>query len=167
MQSVKTYQEKLFYNIQLSDRIPEDNFYRRLKGILDHRTKTKKKEYRASSLLYKVKEKRITVTYYREEYERNNARVYSGLGSRMKKMRQSRVEPVFGTLTQYLGMGKVNVRGIQGANKCMHMSATTYNLKKLLKYITNFSKSGAAMVGHFFNSIIGLLGLKINRYKPV
>ncbi len=42
------------------------------------------------------------------------------------------------------------------------MSATAYNLKKLLKYITNFGKSGAAMVGHSFNSIIGLLGLKIN-----
>ncbi len=64
-------------------------------------------------------------------------------------------------------MGKVNVRAIQGANKCIHMSATAYNLKKLLKYITNFSKSGAAMVGHSFNSIIGLLRLKINRYKPI
>lgn len=31
----KTYQEKLFVSFQLSNRIPSDNFYRRLKEILD------------------------------------------------------------------------------------------------------------------------------------
>jgi transposase len=31
----KDYQEKLYTNFQLSQRIPKDNFYRRLKGILD------------------------------------------------------------------------------------------------------------------------------------
>src|SRR6187551_2440234 len=35
MQGKKKYQEKLFTNFQLSDRVPEDNFYRRLKGQLD------------------------------------------------------------------------------------------------------------------------------------
>src|SRR5882672_8733738 len=35
MQGKKKYQEKLFTNFQLSDRVPEDNFYRRLKGELD------------------------------------------------------------------------------------------------------------------------------------
>jgi len=35
MQGRKNYQEKLFTNFQLSDRIPEDNFYRQLKGVLD------------------------------------------------------------------------------------------------------------------------------------
>lgn len=34
MQGKKTYQEKLFNNFQLSDRVPESNFYRRLKGVL-------------------------------------------------------------------------------------------------------------------------------------
>jgi len=31
----KTYQEKLFVSFQLSNRVPKDNFYRRLKAILD------------------------------------------------------------------------------------------------------------------------------------
>jgi transposase len=31
----KTYQEKLFVSFQLSNRIPRDNFYRRLKEVLD------------------------------------------------------------------------------------------------------------------------------------
>tara|TARA_B110000046_G_C12989146_1_gene397039 strand:+ start:186 stop:860 length:675 start_codon:yes stop_codon:yes gene_type:complete len=37
MQGKKNYQEKMFLNFQLSDRVPENNFYRRLKGTLDLR----------------------------------------------------------------------------------------------------------------------------------
>ena len=35
MQGKKHYQEKLFTDFRLSDRVPETNFYRRLKGVLD------------------------------------------------------------------------------------------------------------------------------------
>ncbi len=35
MQGKKDYQEKLFNSFQLSERIPKDNFYRRLKGVLE------------------------------------------------------------------------------------------------------------------------------------
>jgi transposase len=34
MQGKKDYQEKLFNNLQLSVRVPEHNFYRRLKAVL-------------------------------------------------------------------------------------------------------------------------------------
>ena len=34
MQGKKTYQEKLFNHFQLSNRVPESNFYRRLKEVL-------------------------------------------------------------------------------------------------------------------------------------
>ena len=116
-----------------------------VKHFLDSRTKTKKKEYRASKKLCigcairskclgKSQEKRITITAYRAEYERNNARVSSPLGRELKYTRQSRVEPVFGTLTQFLGMRKVNTKGIKQANKVMHMAAIAYNLKKYLKF---------------------------------
>src|SRR5476651_1506216 len=37
MQGKKTYQEKLFFNFQLSDYVPADNFYRRLNEQLDLR----------------------------------------------------------------------------------------------------------------------------------
>src|SRR5882757_255562 len=37
MQGKKHYQEKLFTNFQLSDRVPADNIYRKLKEILDLR----------------------------------------------------------------------------------------------------------------------------------
>jgi transposase len=35
MQGKKDYTEKLFLNFQLSDKVPEDNFYRKLKGLLN------------------------------------------------------------------------------------------------------------------------------------
>ncbi len=81
-------------------------------------------------------EKKIRITVYVDEYERNNKRVRSKYGRRMKGKRQSTVEPVFGTLTQFMGLRKINTIGIVGANKVMYMSATAYNLKKLLKFVS-------------------------------
>ena len=120
----------------------------------DYRTGTRKKEYRISSKICKgcrfkdsclgktAKEKKFSVTYYREEYERNNKRLQTAKGKAMKSKRQSTVEPVFGTLTQFMGLRKVNTIGIQQATKVMQLSATAYNLKKYLKFITNRVKSG-------------------------
>ena len=146
------------------------------KVFLDSRTKTKKKAYRASSkickgcplkesCLGKVNEKQFSVTYYRAEYERNIARVESPQGRYMKGKRQSTVEPVFGTLTQFMGMRKINTIGLGQANKCMHLSAIAYNLKKYLKFSKKRTKSGAvalalatlakSMLGHLFGFSIG------------
>jgi len=127
------------------------------KEFLDYRTKTKKKEYRARKhvcvgcsirercLGKSAQEKKFSVTYYRSEYERNIARVKSPQGSYMKGKRQSTVEPVFGTLTQFMGLRKINTIGIQQANKVMHLSAIAYNLKKYLKFTQKRVKSGAGM----------------------
>jgi len=120
----------------------------------DSRTGTKKKEYRISSKLCKAcrfkdkclgktaKEKKFNVTYYREEYERNNKRLQTAKGKAMKSKRQSTVEPVFGTLTQFMGLRKVNTIGVQQANKVMQLSAAAYNLKKYLKFTHKKVKSG-------------------------
>jgi len=86
------------------------------------------------SCIGKSPEKRITITYYKEQYERAIARVNSKKGRYMKGKRQSTVEPVFGTLTQFLGMRKVNTIGIQLANKVMLMAAVAYNIKKYLNF---------------------------------
>lgn len=130
----------------------------------------KKKEYRASkylcldcpirsSCLKKSQEKRITITFYNEEYQRNIARVDSKKGRYMKGKRQSTVEPVFGTLTQFMGLRKINTIGIVQANKVMHLSAMAYNLKKYLKFITKTVKSDAKAMHHFFSLLKRL-------YKP-
>lgn len=89
----------------------------------------------------KAPEKRIAVTIYKNEYERAIKRIKSKRGRYMKTKRQSTVEPVLGTLTQFLGLRKINTRGIENANKCMHMSAVAYNLKKLLKFDKKLVKS--------------------------
>ena len=133
------------------------------KVFIEKKSNTKKKEYRASkkvcidcpirsSCLGKSsQEKRLTVTYYRPEYERNNARVNSKQGRYMKSKRQSTVEPVFGTLTQFMGLRKINTIGIQQANKVMHLAAIAYNLKKYLKFVkkTPISNLGVYLV-HVF-----------------
>jgi len=145
----------------------QDSF---VKYFLDSRTKTKKKEYRArkpvckgcplrATCLKKSQEKRITLTAFREEYERNNARVRSKRGRYMKKKRSSTVEPVFGTLTQFLGMRKVNTKGLDQANKVMHMAAIAYNIKKYLKFTQKLAKSGQGIKGSIKTSIIFLAEL--------
>ncbi|WP_209319874.1 transposase [Ancylomarina longa] len=90
-----------------------------------------------------IQEKKIGITLYVDVYERNNKRVRSKLGRYMKGKRQSTAEPVFGTLTQFMGLRKINTIGIRQANKVMHMSVCAYNLKKLLKFV---SKNTETMV---------------------
>ena len=80
----------------------------------------------------KSHEKRIAITYYREEYERAIVRTKTRLGKKMKSLRQSTVEPVFGTLMEYTGMRKMNTIGIRQANKNMLIAAVAYNLKTCL-----------------------------------
>lgn len=128
------------------------------KVFLDSRTRTKKKEYRARKhvclgcpireqcLGKSAQEKKFSVTYYRDEYERNIARVNSPQGRYMKGKRQSTVEPVFGTLTQFMGLRKINTIGIGQANKVMHLSAIAYNLKKYLKFTQKRIKSGVGQL---------------------
>ena len=140
------------------------------KVFLDYRTATKKKEYRSSSKVCKgcpiasqclgktAKEKKFSVTYYREEYERAITRVNSKQGRYMKKKRQSTVEPVFGTLKEYMGLRKVNTLGIKQANKVMHMAAIAYNLKKYLKFITKTVKSGVKSLDFVVLKIKSLFG---------
>ncbi len=78
----------------------------------------------------------------------------------MKSKRQSTVEPVFGTLTQYMGLRKINTIGIEQANKVMHLSAMAYNLKKYLKFITKTVKSDAKAMHHLFSLLKDLFRLQ-------
>lgn len=146
------------------------------KVFYEGNNKNKKKEYRASKYVYidcpirtkclkKSQEKRITITYYNEEYQRNNKRVNSKKGRYMKAKRQSTVEPVFGTLTQFMGLRKINTIGIQQANKVMHLSAMAYNLKKYLKFITKTVQSDAKAVCHFVLCLKAVFRAKINTLK--
>jgi transposase len=141
---------------------PEGKIIPFKKVFFEKKNNTKKKEYRASSIICKAcplrqkcigksaNEKKFTVTYYREQYERAIVRVNSKRGRYMKSKRQSTVEPVFGTLTQFLGLHKINTIGIKQANKAMLMAATAYNLKKYLKFNARKAKSEAQSLFDLF-----------------
>ena len=78
-----------------------------------------------------VLDKRISITVYKAQYDRNNERIKKNKWH--KKKRMSTVEPAFGTMINFLGMSKVNTQGINQANKCKLLLAVAYNLKKTLK----------------------------------
>ncbi len=77
--------------------------------------------------------KKIVRTAYHEQYRETHVRQNSWRGKQMKRLRQSWVEPVFGSLVQYYGMRKIGVIGKAGAHKVMLMAAICFNLKKYLK----------------------------------
>ncbi len=79
-------------------------------------------------------ERKVEITYYRDEYERAIKRLNSRWGRRMKGLRQATVEPVLGTLLDFLGLRKINTRGLKLAHKGMLLAAAAYNLQKLLRY---------------------------------
>ena len=67
-------------------------------------------------------------------YERMHERLKGSYAREMKKLRQSTVEPVLGTLINFMGMRRINTRGIKLANKGMITAAIAYNLKKLINF---------------------------------
>jgi len=88
----------------------------------------------AKSCKGKSNERRLRVTIYKEYHDRMENRMQTIQGRKMRKVRQTTVEPVFGTLINFLGMRKINTRGLKNATKCMLMAAMAYNLRKYIKY---------------------------------
>lgn len=126
------------------------------------------KEYRTSrkdcgpcplrfSCIGKSPEKKIVDTFDKPYYEKMHERLKTPYARKMKKLRQSTVEPVLGTLINFLAMKRVNTRGIKLANKCMLMAAIAYNIKKMMKFKTNRPMAAMAwlpkQVDHFVDSM--------------
>jgi len=78
--------------------------------------------------------KKIDDTVDKHLYDRMHARLQAVNREKIRQLRSSTVEPVLGTLVNFLAMRRVNTRGIKQAAKCILMSAIAYNLKKLLKW---------------------------------
>ena len=120
-----------------------------------------------SSCVQNMHYKKITRTAYDEQYLRAYTRQHSQRGKQMKKLRQSTVEPVFGSLTQYYGLNKIGVLGKAGAHKVMLMAAIAFNLKKYLK--TGGKKPSRAyfkdITQAFEQALFVLLHLLNDRYQ--
>jgi hypothetical protein len=78
--------------------------------------------------------KKITVSEDKPLYDNMARRLQTKKGKRMCRLRGSTVEPVLGTLVNFLAMKRVNTRGLAPADKCATMAALAYNLKKLLNF---------------------------------
>src|SRR5678810_526682 len=82
--------------------------------------------------------KKIDDSIDKPYYDRMYARLESVNKEKIRKLRSRTVEPVLGTLVNYLAMRRVNTRGIGQANKCKLMVPIAIgracNLKKLLNW---------------------------------
>lgn len=116
-----------------------------------------------STCIGKSFEKSIRETADKPYYDKMHERLKSSYAKKMKKLRQSTVEPVLGTLINFLAMKRVNTRGIELANKCMLMAAIAYNLKKMMKFKTDRPIASMmvlpAEANQFLNSLFFKLAL--------
>jgi hypothetical protein len=95
--------------------------------------------------------KRIEETLDKALYEEMHERMQTPKAQKMKKLRQATVEPVLGTLINFLGMRRLNTRGIKLANKCLLMAGCAYNLKRLLKWVSEMKpEEGEPLFPYFF-----------------
>jgi transposase len=78
--------------------------------------------------------KKIESSIHKPLYDAMYEKLQTSYAKRIFKKRGSTVEPVLGTMLNFLNLKRVNTRGIKQANKHVMMAALTYNLKKLLKF---------------------------------
>jgi len=138
------------------------------KGTLKKQYATRRADCRDCPLkmdcIGKGTEKRFSVVYHKAEYERAIGRIKSPKGRYMKGRRQATVEPVFGVLTQYMGMRKVMTKGIHNANKQFKMAAIAYNLKKYLKFEKKVPQTAIREVVCAYEN--GLKSLQVALFGP-
>lgn len=96
----------------------------------------------------KTKFKKIDDSIHKEYYDRMHAKLHQNpqYAKRISRIRSKTVEPVLGTLLNFMNMRRVNTRGIKQANKHIIMAAMAYNLQKYLKFITRKTIVKAAVM---------------------
>lgn len=125
-----------------------------------------RKEYRSSTAncssctlksvcIGKNSTKKITDVHDKTYYDQMHEKMQTRYAKKLGKIRKSTVEPVLGTLINFLNMKRVNSRGIEQASKHVLMAALCYNLKKYMKYIQRKIKT-IAMEQSIFSLIGGL-----------
>jgi transposase len=115
----------------------------------------KKCPFRVECCGAKTKFKKIDHSIHKSYYDRQHKKLTENksYAQKMSRLRSSTVEPVLGTLVNFLNMKRVNTRGIDLANKHVLMAALTYNLKKYLKFISKKAISQAVAIQIDVNAI--------------
>ncbi|REK04635.1 MAG: IS1182 family transposase [Bacteroidetes bacterium] len=88
----------------------------------------------------KTKFKKIDDSIDKPLYDEMHARLQTAKAKRLKKQRSSTVEPVLGTLINFLAMRRIWTRGIENARKFMIGAAIAYNLKKWMNRKANTTR---------------------------
>jgi transposase len=151
-----------YYKCQRGIKLP----FKRIKD--SHAGAYQMKEYRSSATdcsrcplrgkcIGKSNFKKIVDTVDKHLYDEMHQRLGTRKAKKMKKLRQATVEPVIGTLVNFLGMRRVNTRGIQLANKCLLMAAVCYNLKRLLKWTSENLENNQKTLAKRFSVLWHLL----------
>jgi transposase len=81
--------------------------------------------------------KKLDDTIDKPYYDRMHEKMKTPYAKKISRIRSRTVEPVLGTLLNFLNMRRVNTRGIVLATKHVMMAALCYNLKKYLKHKSN------------------------------
>ncbi len=100
-------------------------------------------------------------------FDEMQVKIQSRKGKKMRKIRQSTVEPVLGSLINFTGMKRVNTKGLKEANKCMVMAAIAYNFKKLMKFKKNDLVASAQMQSNCYHQKLKLAIYDIPTFKAV
>lgn len=87
-----------------------------------------------SSCIGKSNFKKLDDSIDKPYYDRMHQRMQTPYARKISKIRSSTVEPVLGTLINFLNMKRVNTRGLNQATKHVLMAALCYNLKKYMKF---------------------------------
>ncbi|MDP9230771.1 MAG: IS1182 family transposase [Bacteroidota bacterium] len=131
--------EEDYYSCERGIKLPYKKTYQDKKGYY-------KKQYRSSAkdcghcplrtvcIGGRADYKKIEDTVDKHLYDAMHARLQTLYAKQMKKRRQSTVEPVLGTLINFMAVRRIWTRGLKGANKFMIGAAIAYNLKKWLNY---------------------------------
>ena len=81
-----------------------------------------------------MKYRQIEHTVDKAHYDRASQLINTRRGKRMMRLRQSTVEPVWGTLLYFRRLKKVYTKGDDLANKQVLLAAAAYNLKKFMAF---------------------------------
>lgn len=125
-------------------KIVDDGKGNPVKKYFSLRSDCNKCPLRKNCISDKAKQKKIQRSYYTPLYEAAKERTQGAQGMKMRRKRSSTVEPVWGTLMNFMAVKRINARGLAAANKVLILASACYNLKKWMRFITAKANSNAA-----------------------
>lgn len=155
-----------------SGRIVDDGKGNPVKKYFSLQSDCSKCPLRKNCISDKAKQKKIQQSYYTPLYNAVKERTQGAGGRKMRRKRSSTVEPVWGTLMNFMAARRINARGLAAANKVLILASACYNLKKWLRFITTKANKNAMAltkqvkraIANFLNSF--LFEFQVNYRHP-